>query len=138
MSFFRVIAVPALAATALAACSTTTAPEPLAPVTTRSAAPAAPVMAAPVRPVRVPGPSPDTFIGRPVDALEALLGEPDLVRREGANEFRRYDVSDSCRAYAVVMPAGGNVASLTTGHAVQGVEAPAFEDCTAREVVTGA
>jgi len=35
-----------------------------------------------------PGPSPSTFIGASVVRLDRLLGEPDLVRREGQNEFR--------------------------------------------------
>jgi hypothetical protein len=76
------------------------------------------------------GPSPSQFLGRNVSALEAALGRPALVRREGANEFRRYDRRD-CRVFAVVTPAGGTVSSLSTGPVTQGDAAPSFEACTA-------
>ena len=82
-------------------------------------------------PDAVPGPDPQTLIGRPVAALEALTGTPALTRTEGNNEFRRYDLG-LCRVYAVVTPAGGTVASLTTGPAVSGNPKPQFERCTAR------
>jgi hypothetical protein len=126
----------ALAALVLAASLAGCASAPPKPdLTTAEAAGNAPTApAAPLPPVIVPGPSPDTFVGEPVAALEALLGEPALVRGEGLNEFRRYDVTEDCRAYAVVVPAGGTVESLTTGASVAGAPAPRFEDCTAREV----
>ena len=82
-------------------------------------------------PNAVPGPDPKTLIGRPVAALEALTGTPALTRTEGDNEFRRYDLG-LCRVYAVVTPAGGTVASLTSGPAVAGNPKPTVQQCTAR------
>ena len=84
------------------------------------------------RPRKKPEPGPDAsdFVGQSVAELEKLLGEPGLTRREGANEFRRYDLGQ-CRAYAIVVPAGGVVTSLSTGPIVYGDEAPSFRACTA-------
>ena len=84
------------------------------------------------KPLKKPRPGPDaaSFVGQPVDQLEAFVGEPGLTRLEGENEFRRYDLSQ-CRAYAIVVPAGGEVTSLTTGPVVYGDEAPSFRACTA-------
>ncbi|MCQ8184074.1 hypothetical protein [Parvularcula maris] len=76
------------------------------------------------------GPAAETFIGAPVGTLEAALGSPALTRREGANEFRRYDLED-CRVYAVVAPAGGNVQTVSAGPLVAGKAAPDFRVCTA-------
>lgn len=142
-------ALPALAlAATLAACATT---DPDAPVTRRNAERALPpnVVAAvpeadrPVeapalpRLVRRPGPAADVFVGRPVTALEELIGLPALVRREGSTEFRRYDITEDCRAYVLALPEGGTVLSLETGAAIQGMPDPAFEDCTATEDFVG-
>ena len=77
-----------------------------------------------------PGPKAERFLGQPVARLEAVVGAPALVRREGANEFRRYDLGD-CRAMAIVMPAGGTVRERTTMASIAGVPAPPFERCTA-------
>lgn len=77
-----------------------------------------------------PGPEASTFIGREVRALDQLLGAPSLIRQEGMNEFRRYDL-ETCRVYAVVTPAGGLVETLTTGPLVAGRNAPSFPRCTA-------
>ncbi|MEM0928091.1 MAG: hypothetical protein AAGI89_02255 [Pseudomonadota bacterium] len=84
------------------------------------------------KPRKKPRPGPDAafFLGQPVDELERLVGEPGLTRQEGENEFRRYDLSQ-CRAYAIIVPAGGEVTSLTTGPVVYGDEAPSFRACTA-------
>ncbi|MBB4659977.1 hypothetical protein [Parvularcula dongshanensis] len=128
MSFPRALAASALLAT-LAACATGGSE---APIPTPNAA--APTTAPPAPPLVMRGPSADSFLGRPVADLEAVLGEPALTRSEGRSEFRRYDVGADCRAYAVVTPPGGAVASLTTGPATRGEDAPAFEDCTARTV----
>ncbi|MEM9987927.1 MAG: hypothetical protein AAF723_00290 [Pseudomonadota bacterium] len=81
--------------------------------------------------VTVLGPAPSRFIDQSVTALEEVTGPPALVRREGANEFRRYD-KDACRIYAIVMPAGGKVAKLSTGPALAGAETRSFEQCTAQ------
>lgn len=77
-----------------------------------------------------PGPDATVFIGRDVSLLERLVGAPALVRREGPNEFRRYDLK-RCRIYAIVAPAGGDVASLRTGGLNAGGTAPSFSTCTA-------
>ena len=146
----RALAASALAATLaapLGACTTT---GPAAPVTRGAEAPlpATTVAAVPgadrppaspdlPRLVRRPGPAKDAFVGRPVGALEELIGPPALVRREGGTEFRRYDVTEDCRAFVVALPDGGTVLSLETGAAIQGLPEPAFEDCTATERFVG-
>ncbi|MEM6649628.1 MAG: hypothetical protein AAF603_05195 [Pseudomonadota bacterium] len=82
-------------------------------------------------PTSIPGPAPSLFIGKSIAALEEVTGSPALTRREGPNEFRRYD-KDACRIYAIVMPAGGKVARLSTGPALAGAETRSFEQCTAQ------
>ncbi len=77
-----------------------------------------------------PGPSPERFVGGEVFDLDRFLGTPALVRAEGDNEFRRYDLP-RCRVYAIVAPAGGRVQSLSTGPLVSGEGAPSFASCTA-------
>lgn len=147
MTMLRALAALALAASLpLTGCATTDAPAPVsrrdmeavpvpeAPLPTRETLPAPPPLP---QVVRVPGPSPDRFLGAPVADLEAVTGPPALVRREGSTEFRRYDLTTDCRAYVVALPDGGTVLSLETGASVQGLPAPAFEDCTAREGFVG-
>lgn len=77
-----------------------------------------------------PGPPAENFIGRDVDRLEDVVGRPALVRREGLNEFRRYDL-ERCRIFAIVTPAGGMVQTLTTGPTTSGEVPPSFPSCTA-------
>lgn len=77
-----------------------------------------------------PGPAAEMFLGRPVTVLEQVTGAPALIRREGPNEFRRYDLGD-CRAYAVIASEAGTVTTLSTGPAVAGDPVPAFTACTA-------
>lgn len=85
----------------------------------------------PPEPERIaPGPSNESYIGQSVVALEGYLGAASFVRPEGNNEFRRYDLG-SCRLYAVIIPAGGNVASLAVGPAVAGEAMPTLEECMA-------
>lgn len=78
---------------------------------------------------RLPGPAAEIFVGQPVSRLEAVVGPPALVRREGANDFRRYDL-ENCRVYAVTAPAGGRVQTVSTGALVAGQAAPTFSSCT--------
>ena len=82
------------------------------------------------------GPDPARLVGRTVAQLEQWTGAPSLVRKEGQNEFRRYDLG-GCRVYAVVAPAGGRVTSIATGPAQAGQPQPAFQQCTARTPTTG-
>ena len=135
----RALAVLLLAASACAAPAGK--PPPGAPVTSPTAAPPPEAIAATpearalleapaAAPVVTPGPAPEVFVGGPVTDLEALTGPPALTRAEGEGEFRRYDLTEDCRAYAVVT--NGTVRTLETGPAVQGGVAPRFEDCTAR------
>ncbi|WOI53548.1 hypothetical protein [Parvularcula sp. LCG005] len=121
------------ATTALVACQTTPpAPsEAAAPVEAEDTDPIAALIGSVPANQKVAGPKADAFIGSPVAKLEGVTGAPALVRREGQNEFRRYDLG-SCRAYAVVVPAGGTVVGLTTGPAATDMKTMAFEDCTAR------
>ena len=142
----RAIAACLLAASlaaGLTACATPL-PEPREPVVmpdpVATRPPAAPLLPeAPALPqvVLIPGPSPESFVGQPVADIEAVIGLPDLVRREGGAEFRRYDLTEDCRAYVVALPEGGTVLSVDTGARVQGMRAPAFEDCTARQGFAG-
>lgn len=81
-------------------------------------------------PALPPGPDPAVFVGGEVARLDLILGEPALTRREGPNEFRRYDLDD-CRIFAIVAPAGGLVQTVSTGPLVSGEDAPAFQRCTA-------
>jgi len=76
------------------------------------------------------GPAAGQFIGRPAALLDQALGAPDLVRREGTTEFRRYDIAD-CRAYAIVGEDGA-VSAISTGPAVVGAPAPDFSSCAAQ------
>lgn len=76
------------------------------------------------------------LIGGPVARLEKVTGPAVLVRKEGDNEFRRYDFH-ACRAYAVIIPAGGMVASIATGPAMAGGPAPSFDDCLRDQVRVG-
>lgn len=71
----------------------------------------------------------EEFIGQDVAVLDSYLGDPGLVRREGRNEFRRYDLK-GCRVFAVVAPAGGLVQTVATGPLVSGEAAPSFSACT--------
>ena len=132
----------AVLAASLAACAAPAQkPPPGAPVTRAAPPPEAitqtpearDLLSAPpviVAPVLTPGPAPETFVGGPLSDLEALTGAPALTRAEGQGEFRRYDLTEDCRAYAVAV--NGTVRSLETGPAIQGGTAPRFEDCTAR------
>ena len=135
----RPLAVLLLAATACAAPPGK--PPPGAPVTRGAPPPEAiaetpearDLLGAPpavVMPIVTPGPSPTVFVGGPLAELEALTGPPALTRAEGEGEFRRYDLTEGCRAYAVVT--NGTVQALETGPSVQGGVSPRFEDCTAR------
>ena len=133
------LAALALAAT-LAGCATPPREAPGAlvlpapPLPEEAALPAAPALP---RVVVVPGPPAATFVGAPLAQIEALLGAPALVRREGAAEYRRYDVRADCRAMVLALPDGGTVLSVDTGPAVQGAPKPTFEDCTATEGFVG-
>lgn len=75
-------------------------------------------------------PSAEAFWGLPVATLEAVTGPPTLIRQEAGNEFRRYDLP-GCRAFAVVIPAGGAVQKVWTGAVVAGAVAPPFDQCAA-------
>lgn len=75
-----------------------------------------------------PGQDAASFVGRDIQMLEAVVGMAALIRREGPNEFRRYDL-EGCRVYAIV--AGGLVQTLTTGPLATGETAPTLPACTA-------
>lgn len=68
------------------------------------------------------------LVGGPVGRLEELTGPAAMIRQEGDNEFRRYDMV-GCRAYAIIIPAGGSVASIATGPAEAGQPTPSFDAC---------
>jgi hypothetical protein len=76
-----------------------------------------------------PGPPAGNFLDQNISLLERRIGSPALVRREGVNEFRRYDL-ERCRIYAIVSPAGGNVQTLRSGPVVTGATPLPFRTCT--------
>lgn len=122
----------ALAAAALAGCATT--PEatekPVKPAT--EAAQSDPIgdLIAGIPETPRAAASAKSFIGQPVSVFERTAGAPALIRPEGGNEFRRYDLA-GCRLYAIVIPAGGEVASIAVGPAVVGSVMPSFGECLA-------
>lgn len=79
----------ALAALSAAACATTEAEKP----------------AAPAEPVAPPPPAYvlDDILDMSGDAVDALLGPPALVRREGEGEYRRYALS-ACTLIVILYP----------------------------------
>lgn len=73
------------------------------------------------------------FEGRDGAALDALLGEPALVRREGEGEFRRY-MLDECALLVILYPDDNGerrVARLDAGALVSGAARPDLERCLA-------
>ena len=109
------------AACLLAACSGAQKIEPPSePVATTVIRPAPPLAVTPqpqpVRPtvrdqVRVepePAPIPDTLIGLAPDALDKLLGGPELVRQEGPAQFRLYRSSKAGCTLHVFLYASNN------------------------------
>lgn len=125
----------AISLAALSACQTPPVPEdprPAAP-TPQAEAPATPeprAKPANSRPAAVPARDSD-FLGKPPSALDAALGEPAFVRREGQGEFRRYD-TPRCRVYAVITTENGSrplIRTLSVGSASAAQAAPSLSDC---------
>lgn len=73
------------------------------------------------------------FLGAPAARIDALLGAPALVRREGAGEFRRYSLRD-CNLIVILYPdeAGASGASHIEATAKQSAgEKPDLDACLA-------
>ncbi|MBB5517635.1 hypothetical protein [Amphiplicatus metriothermophilus] len=91
-----------------------------------------------------PGPAAPVFLrgdvlGRDAAALDALLGAPALVRREGAGEFRRYALAD-CALIVILYPdeSGAPAARHLEAAAVRaGAARPDLDDCLARGLPGG-
>lgn len=80
------------------------------------------------------------FAGAAPAALDRLLGEPSLVRREGAGEFRRYAFKD-CALIIILYPdEKGAVAvrEIDAAAKVSGERKPDLDQCLARGLDTGA
>ena len=62
-----------------------------------------------VRSVPAPPPAPDILIGLTSDAVDKLLGKPELVRRDGPAEVRLYRDIDTACTFHVFLYAKGAV-----------------------------
>ena len=71
--------------------------------------------------------------GASADALDSLLGDPALTRREGIGEFRRYDLKD-CSLIVILLPDGDGdrVARLDASAKRSGDPSPDLDACLAR------
>ena len=72
--------------------------------------------------------------GRTAAEINAVLGAPGLVRREGRSEFRRYDLA-ACAIIAIVMPDGEGAMRARTIEASalrNGEEKPDLAACLAK------
>lgn len=81
-------------------------PAQTAPAQTGSKAERAPVRNS-VRAAPVPVPTPDILIGLAPDALDKLLGKPNLVRRDGPAEVRLYRDPEATCTFHVFLYANG-------------------------------
>ena len=77
-----------------------------------------------------PGVAAAALMGADAARLDGLLGAPGLVRREGAGEYRRYDLPD-CALIVILYPEDG--AAPTVSHleaaAKRGAGAVDLESC---------
>lgn len=72
--------------------------------------------------------------GKEAVELDALLGAPDLTRREGDGEFRRYSLA-SCTLLVVLYPdekGAKRAASIDAGALKSGDDKPDLDLCLAR------
>jgi hypothetical protein len=72
--------------------------------------------------------------GKTADDLDALLGAPDLLRIEGAGEFRRYMLAD-CALLVILYPDEKGIkraAEIDAGALRSGEEKPNLDVCLAR------
>jgi len=75
----------------------------------------------------------EDVLGRTAGEIDARLGAPALVRREGAGEFRRYDLA-RCALIVLIYPdtEGRAVAEhAEAGALATDARAPSLEDCLA-------
>ncbi|MEZ5892766.1 MAG: hypothetical protein R3C58_06435 [Parvularculaceae bacterium] len=106
------------ASIALSACATT---QGHAPSSVEAGAPAKPVFAL------------SQISGKDGKVLDALLGAPDLARKEGEGEFRRYALA-RCSLMIVLYPDESGVkraASIDAGALKSGDEKPDLDACLA-------
>ncbi len=104
------------------ACATTTQPDAAAGAAARNAAPRAPVFLA------------ADIAGKTGEEIDGTLGAPDLVRIEGAGEFRRYALAD-CSLIILLYPDDAGVKRarrLEAGALASGGEKPDLDRCLAR------
>lgn len=105
----------------LAACATASKP-PAAETADEPVAPAGPVYVL------------SDILGAPTEAIDALLGEPALVRREGRGEYRRYGLS-ACTLIVILYPDDQGVVRAAQVDAAahrSGEEKPELDDCLAQ------
>jgi hypothetical protein len=105
---------------------TTTAPPPA------RSAPAI-VLAAPTNPTPTPKPRISELIGRHTAQIDAQIGVPDLVRREGEGEVRIYR-NAACVLHVFTYPRGGvRQATLIEARTPEGqIVGTDADDCLAR------
>ena len=75
-------------------------------------------------------------LGASADEIDALLGEPALVRREGAGEFRRYGLK-TCSLIVILYPDENAAVPPAAAHVEATAlnsdeEKPDPEDCLAK------
>ncbi|MGD9800612.1 MAG: hypothetical protein AB7F91_05145 [Parvularculaceae bacterium] len=73
------------------------------------------------------------------DEIDGVLGAPDLVRIEGAGEFRRYALAD-CALIIILYPDDAGVKRakrLEAGALTSGAEKPDLDRCLARGKAEG-
>ena len=75
----------------------------------------------------------EDILGQSATAVDALLGEPALVRREGDGEYRRYGLK-SCALIVIVAPdetGAPRAAHVDAAALVSGEAKPEVADCLA-------
>ena len=88
--------------------------------------------------IKAPAPPPAfaqaDFMNRAVEDVDALLGAPALVRKEGEGEFRRYDLA-ACALIVLLYPDEAGVKRVRALHAgakTATASAPDLDECLAR------
>lgn len=89
-------------------------------------------------PLNGPAPAPaflaSDFVGKAGAELDALLGEADLTRIEGAGEYRNYRLAD-CALIVILYPDESGVKrvrSIDAGALISGEPAPDLDGCLAQ------
>ena len=112
---------------AASACATTSAPSASSKAGAHDTPPGEPVFIA------------ADLSDKSADEIDGVLGAPDLVRVEGAGEFRRYALAD-CALIIILYPDDAGVKRarrLEAGALTSGAEKPDLDRCLARGKAEG-